>query len=267
MRQLRVSVLQLSAGTDVAENLAQVDHLVSEAPDCDLLALPEVFAVRGGHEDVVRSAEPVDGPTIGRLAALASQRACWVLAGSIVERDGGTRYNTCVLIDRWGKVTAAYRKIHLFEVHLPDGKDVRERDDYSAGTDPATADVEGWTAGLSICYDLRFPELYRRYSAAGAAILFVPANFTLQTGCDHWEVLLRARAIENQCFVVAPNQCGTNPVTGVESYGNSMIVDPWGRILCRAGGEPCVVTAELDPAVLDETHTRLPALQHRQIPS
>jgi len=263
--RLKIALIQTSAGTDVEANLAGVEELISEAPDCDLLALPEVLTIRGGHEDYVRAAEPVDGPTIRRLSALAVSRSAWVLAGSIVERDGDTRYNTCVLIDREGNAAAMYRKIHLFEVHLPDGLTVREQDDYSAGIEPVMTDIEGWGAGLSICYDLRFPELYRRYSSAGAAVLFAPANFTQRTGEDHWEVLLRARAIENQCFVVAPDQCGANPVTGIESYGNSMVVDPWGRTLCRAGSEPCVLTAGLDPEALRVTRSRVPALEHRRI--
>jgi deaminated glutathione amidase len=262
---LRVALVQTSAGTDVAANAAETEKLIADAPDCDLLALPEVLTVRGGHEDYVRAAEPLAGPTVGRLSEIASRRSTWILAGSIVERDGDMRYNTCVLIDREGKVAAMYRKIHLFEVHLPDGLTVREQDDYSAGREPVMADIEGWSAGLSICYDLRFPELYRQYSAAGASILFAPANFTQRTGQDHWEVLLRARAIENQCFVVAPDQCGANPVTGIESYGNSMVVDPWGKVLCRAGSEPCVLTAELKPEALKRTRARVPALQHRRI--
>jgi len=245
----------------------QVERLIAEAPDCDLLALPEVLTVRGGHDDYVRAAEPVDGPTVERLAGIAASRAAWVLAGSIVESAGDTRYNTCVLIDREGNVAATYRKIHLFEVHLPDGLTVREQDDYSAGSDPVMTNIEGWDAGLSICYDLRFPELYRQYSAAGAAVLFVPANFTQRTGEDHWEVLLRARAIENQCFVVAPGQCGANPVTRIESYGNSMVVDPWGRVLCRAGSEPGILTTELAPEALEQTRARVPALLHRRFPA
>jgi len=265
MNRLNVCVLQTSAGVDRKANLSRIGELLSQAPDCDLLALPEVLTVRGGHDDYVRAAESIPGTTTEWLAAEAKRRRAWILAGSIIEREGDRLYNTGVLLNREGEVAATYRKIHLFEAHLPDGKVVREADDYCAGTDPVTADVDGWRVGLSICYDVRFPELYRGYSAAGAHILFVPANFTQQTGRDHWEILLRSRAIENQCFVVAPNQCGSNPVTAVPSYGNSMIVEPWGGILCRGGDEPCVLSATLAPEALTRTRARVPALEHRRL--
>jgi len=265
MRPLRVTILQTAAGTDRDVNLSRIGELFAQVGACDLLALPEVLTVRGEHDDYVRAGEPIQGPTTEWLAAHARQRRVWILAGSIIERDGDTLFNTCVLLNRDGDVAATYRKIHLFEAHLPDGKTVREADDYCAGTDPVMADIEGWRTGLSICYDVRFPELYRGYSSRGAHLLVVPANFTQQTGRDHWEMLLRCRAIENQCFVVAPNQCGANPVTGIPSYGNSMAVDPWGEILCRGEDDPCVLTGELDPAVLTRTRARVPALDHRRL--
>lgn len=265
MKPLRIGILQTSAGTDFQANREQVERLLEQVPECDFLALPEVLTVRGGHADYVRAGESIPGPTTEWLAAVSRCRAAWLLAGSVIEEAGGTRYNTSVLLDRGGEIAATYRKIHLFEACLPDGRMVREADDYSPGTDPVMVDMEGWRVGLSICYDVRFPELYRHYSAAGADLLCVPANFTQQTGKDHWEILLRSRAIENQCFVVAPDQCGPNPVTGIRSYGNSLVVDPWGQTLCRGGDAPCVLSVEINPSALTRTRQRVPVLTHRRI--
>jgi len=265
MNTLSLNIVQFSAGTDVAGNLARIESLLAATPSCDLIALPEAFHVRGGHDDYVRNAEPVDGPTIKRLARLAADRNCWLLAGSLMEKSGHDIFNTCVLLDRSGQIHATYRKIHLFEAHLEEGQTIRESDTYSAGCEPVDADVEGWRCGLSICYDLRFPELYRHYSAQGAHLLFIPSNFTQRTGKDHWQTLVRARAIENQCFVVAPDQCGANPVTGVESHGHSMVVDPWGKVLAEAQDTEAVISAALVPAVLEQTRARIPVLKHRRL--
>jgi nitrilase len=197
------------------------------------------------------------------MAETAKARHAYLLAGSLLERAGEKVYNTSVLFDRSGAVAATYRKIHLFEARLEDGTRIREAEAYDPGREPVAADIEGWQAGLAICYDLRFPELFRTYAAQGAHLLFVPSNFTQRTGKDHWEVLVRARAIENQCFVVAPNQCGVNPATGVRSHGHSMIVGPWGEVLAAAADEESVILAKLDPADLAATRNRVPALRHR----
>ncbi|MCX7933834.1 MAG: carbon-nitrogen hydrolase family protein, partial [Planctomycetota bacterium] len=155
--------------------------------------------------------------------------------------------------------------IHLFEARLEDGRVIRERDLYAPGRKPCLAKAAGWPAGLAICYDLRFPELFRLYAQRGALLFFLPSNFTQRTGRDHWETLVRARAIENQCFVIAPNQCGANPATGVMSHGHSLIVGPWGEILAAAGDEETVIAADLDPELLRRSRHRVPAWQHRRL--
>ena len=263
MRRLRVAVVQTDAGRDIGRNLEKMEDMASAVRGADIIALPEVFAVRGSHEDYRGAAQPVDGPISARVADLARRKRAWVIAGSIIEKAGSKTYNTCVLFNRDGGVEAFYRKIHLFEARLEDGRRIRESDDYSPGKKPVLADVEGWRIGLAICYDLRFPELFRHYSERGAHLVFVPSNFTQRTGRDHWDVLVKARAIENQCFVVAPNQCGVNRATGVKSHGHSIAVGPWGEVLCEAGDRERVLVTVLDPSLLSAARSRVPALKHR----
>jgi len=253
----------MSAGRDVDANLRRAEVLAGRAEDADLIAFPEVFVVRGTDADYRRAAESPGGPVAERLAALARRCRSWLLAGSLVERCGRRFYNTSVLFDRNGRVRARYRKIHLFEVRIGPGRWIREGNAYDSGRTPVCARIEGWSAGLAICYDVRFPELFRHYSSRGADVLFVPSNFTQNTGRDHWEVLVRARAIENQCYVIAPNQCGGNPATGIASYGHSMAVGPWGEVLCEAGTGEALLQATLLPRDLRTTRRRIPALRHR----
>jgi len=263
-RHLEVAIVQNSAGRDAAANLDRIERMLADIGSVDLVALPEVFALRGSAADLREGAEVVPGALTDWLAERARRAGAWVLGGSIIELDGDQVYNTSVLIDRDGRIVARYRKMHLFEAHLDDGKVVRERDVYAAGCEPVFVDMEGWRCGMSVCYDLRFPELYRLYSEQGARLLFVPSNFTQRTGRDHWEVLVRARAIENQCFVVAPNQCGANPATGIASHGHSIVVGPWGEVLCEAGDDEAVLTARLEMSSLEATRHRVPALDHRR---
>ncbi len=262
---MNVTLIQHAAGRDVQANLAALDARLAEAPPSDLIVLPEVFAVRGGGADLRAAAEPVDGRQGQWLGDMARRHGAWVLGGSILERAGNRIFNTTILVDRAGHVAATYRKLHLFEATLDNGQVVRERDIYDAGEHPVMAAIEGWSCGLSICYDVRFPELYRLYAGRGAEILLIPANFTQNTGKFHWETLVKARAIENQCYVVAPNQCGTNPVTGVASYGHSLIVGPWGEVLAEAGDEATILRATLDKSELLRVRARVPALTHRRV--
>ncbi|MFN2351242.1 MAG: carbon-nitrogen hydrolase family protein, partial [Kiritimatiellia bacterium] len=263
-RDLRVNLVQHAAGRDPRDNLNNLEKMLAAAPAADLTLLPEVFALRGSGQDYRDAAETIPGPLCRWAADQARRRRTWLLAGSIVESAGRRRYNTSLLFDSRGRLAARYRKIHLFSVTLPNGKRLREQAVYDAGRQPVVADVAGWRCGLSICYDLRFPELYRRHAEAGAHILLVPADFTRTTGRAHWRQLLLARAIENQAFVIAANQCGRNPANGVESYGHSLAVDPWGRILAEAGGRATVLQTRLDFRVLEEVRARLPALAHRR---
>ena len=266
---LTVSVVQNSAGRDVSQNLSTLDRLLDDSHRAHLFALPEVFAIRGSDMDYRAVAETLtqseDGPILHWLKAAARRLDSWVLAGSVIEKADQHYYNTSLLINPQGTLSALYRKIHLFEAKLDSGQVVRERDIYAAGDMPVVTDMARWRCGMAICYDLRFPELFRLYAIKGASIFFVPSNFTQNTGKDHWKTLLRARAIENQAFVVAPNQCGKNPVSEVASHGNSLIIGPWGEILAEATNSECVITAKLDPAELIRTRDRIAVLDHRRL--
>jgi len=262
---LSVALLQVDSGLDADRNVSRVEELARDLGSVDLIALPEVFAVRGGDADYRSSAQSLDGPLVTKMAGMAVAHSAYVLLGSVIEKVDERIYNTSVLLDRSGKIAATYRKMHLFEVCLDDGTVVRESDTYAPGQKPTMATIDGWRVGLSICYDLRFPELYRHYSQQGADLLFAPANFTQQTGRAHWKVLVRARAIENQCFVLAPNQCGVNRSTQVVSHGHSMVVGPWGEVICEAGEDEQVLTAELAPDTLAGVRAQLPALKHRRM--
>ncbi len=264
-RPLRVVLVQNSAGANVAQNLAGIERQLGRVRACDLIALPEVFAVRGADADYHSAAEHLPGVITKRLMALAMRRRVWILAGSVLERCRGKIYNTSVLINRQGRIVARYRKIHLFAANLDSGQSIRESDIYTAGNQPVVVEVEGWSCGLAICYDLRFPELFRYYSRRGAVLFFVPSNFTQKTGKDHWETLVRARAIENQVFVVAPNQCGVNPHTGIASHGHSLAVGPWGQVLAAAGDQATLLTITLQPEALYRTRARIPVLRHRRL--
>jgi predicted amidohydrolase len=197
------------------------------------------------------------------LGKAAARGQMWIAGGSVPERDGDHLFNTAPLFDRSGELVARYRKIHLFDVDLEGQPPFRESTTYRAGTELVTHATEDLRVGLSICYDLRFPELYRILALRGARIITIPAAFTRVTGEAHWEILLRARAIENQVFVIAPGQ-GRLPGPDRDSYGNSMIVDPWGEVLARAGGKgACFVAADLDLARQEEIREKLPSLANR----
>ena len=262
---LRVTLVQVNAGRDIQANLGRVKQVLSRIGTTDLIAFPEVFAIRGSDEDFRNSAQPLTGPLMNFMASIAHRHNAWVLVGSFVELNHPAAYNTSVLMDRRGEVVASYRKMHLFEAELDAGQVVRESDLWTPGSEPVMAELDGWRCGMAICYDLRFPELFRQYSSQGAHLFFVPSNFTQRTGKDHWEILLRARAIENQCFVVAPNQCGVNPHTGVASYGNSMIIGPWGDVLARFDEDEKAETVTLDMYDLEKTRRIVPALAHRKL--
>ena len=267
---MRVAVCQMRSGEDVAANLATAERLVAEAAEggADLATLPELFTYLGRSSGRAAATEPVPGPTTERLSSLARDRRMWVLAGSVLEAAEGRVHNTSLLFDRSGELVATYRKIHLFDVELPDQPPIHESDTFTPGEQLVTHATEEGRLGLSICYDLRFPELYRGLMVQGAEVLCVPAQFQHTTGVAHWEVLLRARAIENQCFVVAPGQWGPygRADSGRRSHGHSMVVDPWGEVLVEAPQDgDGVWCADLDLTRLREIRTRLPALQHRRL--
>src|SRR5581483_4101217 len=265
---LKVAVLQVNTRDNPEENLAAVERLLDQAADmgAQFACLPEYWSYLGPYSAFDRVAQTVPGPFIERLQEKARRYGMIVHGGSIVERHpdlSGRFYNTCVLIDRAGEILAKYRKIHLFDGTLTNGEKHYESERIAPGSEIVTAEVDGITFGLSICYDLRFPELYRLLALRGAQIILVPAGFTLHTGRDHWEVLLRARAIENLCYVVAPAQVGKYPPNR-ECFGRSMIVDPWGLVLAQAQDKPTVIMAELDLTEIERVRAQIPSLEHRR---
>jgi predicted amidohydrolase len=261
---LRAAVIQLNSNDDKARNLAAAERLVREAAadGAELVALPEKWNLLAAGEALLAGAEPLDGPTLSTARGWARELGIHLLAGSIPARGAGKAFNTSVLLDPDGEDLAVYRKIHMFDVDVG-GVSYRESEHEEAGAEIATASLGGLVAGLTVCYDLRFPELYRILALRGAELIAVPSAFTSVTGRDHWEVLLRARAIENQVFVLAPNQVGKAP-PHFDSYGRSSIVDPWGVVLAAAGEGVCFVAAVLDPAAQREMRDSLPSLANRR---
>lgn len=261
---MKIAVVQLNSQTDKAANVVRALEFVRRAAGdgAELVALPELFAWCGPLEQAATQAETIPGPTTDAVAAVARECGVYLLAGSLHERVDGqaTPYNTSVLLDRDGSIIARYRKIDLFDVP---GLEM-ESPYVQAGSEPVVATVRRRKLGLSVCYDLRFPELYRELSARGAEIIFAPSAFTLHTGRDHWEVLVRARAIENLAYVVAPNQWGPHP-PDKHCYGHSMIVDPWGTVLCRVPDGEGIALADVDLGRVSEVRQNLPALDHRRI--
>jgi predicted amidohydrolase len=262
------AAIQMNAGADKPANLERAERLirVGAARGANLVALPEVFNWRGKRNEQAAAAETLDGQTLTLMSSLARELQIHIVAGSITEQVAGESrcYNTSVLLGPEGGRIAVYRKIHLFDVDLPGRVTVRESDTKLAGDDVVIAKTPLGAIGLSICYDLRFPELYRRLTFAGAQIIAIPSAFTFPTGEAHWEPLIRARAIENQAYVIAPAQFGPN-IYGYSDYGNSMIVDPWGRVIARAADQEGVVVAPIDLEYQERVRRELPALKHARL--
>jgi deaminated glutathione amidase len=263
---LRVAAVQLNSNADKDRNLGAAERLVREAAaaGAEFVALPEKWNLLAGGEELMAGAEPLDGPSLTAARGWAGALGIHLLAGSISERgpEGEKASNTSVLIGPDGDDLAVYRKIHMFDVDAG-GVSYRESEFERPGSEPVAAPVGDLTAGLTVCYDLRFPELFRILALRGARLIVVPSAFTLATGRDHWEVLLRARAIENQLFVIAPNQFGEAP-PHYSSFGRSMVVDPWGVVLATAPDEECCIVADLDLEAQDRVRESLPSLANRQ---
>jgi predicted amidohydrolase len=264
---VRAAAVQLNSTPDKGRNLETADRLVrrAAAEGAQLVVLPEKWPVLGTGSDLRDGAEPLDGPAATWARGVARELGIDLVAGSVSERVPGEEKlrNTSLHIGPDGDVHATYRKVHMFDVEV-DGTVYRESDHEEPGDEPVlSATADGVELGLSVCYDLRFPELYRILAVRGARIITIPSAFTLATTRDHWEVLLRARAIENQAFVVAPNQIGEH-APGLRSGGRSMIVDPWGLVLALAPDEETVITADLDLDRQADIRRRLPSLASRR---
>jgi predicted amidohydrolase len=262
---MRVAAVQLNSTADKARNLETAERLVraAAADGAQLVALPEKWNLLAAGDELLAGAEPLDGPSLAAARGWARELGVHLLAGSTAERGEGEKaFNTSVLVGPDGEDLAAYRKIHLFDVDAG-GVSYRESAHEQAGEEVVTAPLGELIAGLTVCYDLRFPELFRILALRGARLLTVPSAFTLATGRDHWEVLLRARAIENQAFVLAPNQVG-KAAPHFESYGHSTIVDPWGTVLAIAPDEECFIAADLDLTAQERVRESLPSLANRR---
>jgi deaminated glutathione amidase len=264
---LRVACVQMTSGPDKAANLVAAERLVGDAAaaGAELVVLPEKWNAIGAPDVLHTASEPIDGgESVEAMSGWAKQHGIVLVGGSITERREGREKlsNTSTVFDRDGLLVALYRKIHLFDVDVG-GHSYRESDAEEPGDEVVVAEADGWKVGLSVCYDVRFPELYRILALEGAELVTVPANFTLYTGKDHWHLLLRARAVENQLYVAAAAQVG-EPWPGKPSYGRSLIADPWGIVLAEAPDEETVVVADIDRAHLEDVRAKLPSLANRQ---
>ena len=264
---LRVACVQMTSGPEKPSNLEKAEKLVARAAStgADVVVLPEKWNAIGEADALHAAAEPLEGgETVEAMAGWARVHGITLVGGSIAElREGHEKLsNTSIAFGPDGEVLGVYRKIHLFDVEV-EGNVYRESEAEEPGEEPVVVRGEGWPIGLTVCYDIRFPELYRILALEGAELVTVPAAFTVPTGRDHWHVLMRARAIENQYYVAAPGQVGeTRP--GKPSYGRSLIVDPWGIVLAQAPDEETVISAELDRARLQRIREKLPSLKNRQ---
>jgi len=264
--ELPIALIQTDAGPDPEANVARAAELAgaAAAAGARLIALPEYLQYRGPDDGFRASARSIPGPFTEPFSIIASRHGCWILAGSLAETSGDPArpHNTSVLIGPDGAIRARYCKIHLFDVAVDDGPSDVESARVTGGDEPVVADVEGVSLGMTICYDLRFPELYRTLALAGAEVLAVPANFTERTGRDHWEVLLRARAIENGAWVIAPSQIGGPP--GQPAFGRSMVVDPWGIVVAQAPDREAIIHAVIDTDRVVAVRRQIPALANRR---
>lgn len=261
------AVIQVLATEDLDANLTKAANLVRDAAQAGakLVVLPEMVEFRGEKEDVAKIKNDIPGPASRCFANLSRELGIWILAGSIHENIPGSErcYNTSLFFNPDGEEIARYRKLHLYDVQIPGRVDACESATIAPGSEVVTADMNGHVVGLSICYDIRFPELYRALADEGAELVFLPANFMMFTGKDHWEVLIRARAIENQCYMLASGQHGVDP-RGISSYGRSMIVDPWGTVLAVAPDGEGFAIADIDFDRVARIRMELPSLANRR---
>ncbi|MFS0646073.1 carbon-nitrogen hydrolase family protein [Siminovitchia sp. 179-K 8D1 HS] len=264
---MKVAAVQLNSKSDKQKNLQKISTFINQAArdGAELVSLPEYCNFLGEDHEKVSHAEHIpEGETTTFLSELAIRHQIFIHVGSIVEKYNEEKsYNTSFVIDPNGKLLNKYRKIHLFDIEIKGLPSYKESNTIQSGESPAMVQLPFGKAGLSICYDLRFPELYRNYALHGARILFIPAAFTRYTGMLHWEVLLRARAIENQCYVIAAGQFGSY-LPGKENYGNSMIIDPWGTVITRASEGEGVIIADIQKDIIHSARESIPCFGHRR---
>lgn len=274
---MRITVVQTTSIADKQRNIAEATGLIERAVATDrpdAVVLPEVWSWRGGTtKDKLAAADPIPGgPAYEALQTLARRHKVWIHGGSMIEHIPGAAqvYNTTCVFDRSGREVARYRKIHMFDITTPDGTPYNESTTIRAGEEVVLYDLEGFKVGCTICYDMRFAELFIALAKRGADIIMVPSSFTLQTGKDHWEVLLRARAIETQTYIVAPGQYGSY-VDGKGgsrlSYGHSLIADPWGHVVAKVSDGAGYATANIDKAEIGRVRQMIPLASHRRLGS
>ncbi len=256
----------MNSGNEFAANLAVFAAMAREAAagGAQFILSPEYFLMMDGAGRVMREAalDERGEPALSAVTGLARELAVWILAGSFTLKAGdGRMFNRSLLISSEGRAVAAYDKIHMFDVTLPDGKVIRESSAYRPGDKAVLAETPWGKLGMTVCYDLRFPGLFRALAQAGAQLITVPSSFQRQTGKAHWHALLRARAIENECFVIAPAMCGDHPGNR-QSFGHTLVVDPWGEVLAEGGESPQIVYAEIEPRRVAKVRRMIPSLEH-----
>ncbi len=268
MKKILSAAIQLNAGCDKYHNIENATKLIKKAANkgAKLIALPEVFNWRGKKKDIPLNAESIPGHTSLRMAELAASLKIFLLCGSIIETnpESSRPFNTSFLLNPCGEIISCYQKIHLFQMNLRGKSNIDETRIYSSGNEVVTALTSFGMVGFAICYDLRFPELYRAMADRGAMVIFIPSSFTHETGKAHWEILIKARAIENQVYIIAPNQYGKDPL-GNRNYGNSMIVDPWGTVIARCSDGEKIIYGELDIDYIKKVRKDLPSLKHKRV--
>ncbi|MDR2527692.1 MAG: carbon-nitrogen hydrolase family protein [Synergistaceae bacterium] len=267
MSSFLMGVIQINSTDDKKHNLEKLGSFIDEAVKrgARMCATSETVAYVGKPEDEVREQEPIPGPTSEFFAQKARQHKIWLHCGSYLEanpQEPARPFNTNIVINPKGDVVARYRKIHMYDVEIQNGPSFKESATRCPGSEIVVFDSDFGRMGLSICYDMRFPELYRLLTLKGAKVLFVPALYMLYTGKDHWETVLRTRAIENQCYVVAPDQIGVK-TNGAHAYGRSLVIDPWGNVVAKASDKECVLVTEIDMGLVDAVREQLPSLKNR----
>jgi predicted amidohydrolase len=266
MALVKTAIIQVNANNEMADNIQTACDMIHKAhkQGAELICTPEnVAMMEFGGENVIAKSFPQDEhPALKAFKECAIETGAWILIGSIaIKLDNGKVANRSFLLNAQGEIVGQYDKIHLFDVDLAGGESYRESNTFDGGNSAMLASTPWGPLGMTICYDVRFPQLFRDYAQAGANILTVPAAFTKQTGKAHWKVLLQARAIETGCYVIAPGQCGTHK-GGRETYGHSLIIDPWGDVLAEGVDEPCILIADVDLDKVAETRGKIPSLQH-----